>query len=274
MTDTGLGMGAVFFGLAVLSILDYVIVAGCVWAAARIFRYQKNGWKTPSKIALYSLKYGLAVLLPFTLAIFLSGPSVEEILSKGLRLLLPLGFSFIVKTTVILPEMKKAYGESLKRSMYGYATAVYLMFVAWLTVVMSVSLLIGLSGLLSAGGYEGADDGALTGWWDLQPVDDGTYNASAKTFSVLYVNGAGEPIKISAGQALDAGSETDCNITSPAQSQEVDTGDSFDLNATCAGSNTQPGEPYGVLVQIHYATLNNPIAPLHENGYFSGNSSM
>jgi len=192
MTDTGL-IGGIVLGLAVLSLLDYLIVTFCVWSAARIFRYRERGWKIPSHIAIYSLKYGLILAFPFALVLYLSNPSLTAVLSKGVRLLLPPALIFLVKTAAFFPEMKTVYGESMKKSVNGYATAVYLIAVAWITVVAIVSMLFGLYGLMSSPLYKetGAGGGLITGWWDLKPMDNGTYDASSNTFSVLYVNDAG-----------------------------------------------------------------------------------
>jgi hypothetical protein len=275
MTDTGLSMGAIILGLALLSVLDYLIVAGCVWAAARIFRYKRKDRGPPSKVVLYSLKVGLAVAVPFLIALYLAHPSVDEILSKGPRLLLPLGLVVIVKTAAFFHEMKKAYGEGMKKTVNGYATAVYLIIVAWIIFIAIASMLVGFYGLLSmaVGDYGEEDATSLTGWWDLQPEDSWTYNASARTFSVLFRNDVGEPIKIDAGEAVDVVLESDCNVSSPLQSELVATNGSFSFNATCEGPVLESGVFYGILVEIHYTTLNNPIAPLFENGYFSGNAS-
>lgn len=275
MADTTLGVAWLVVGLVVLCLLDCMIVTGCVWAAARIFRYKKRDWKTPMQIALYSLKFGAVAAAPFVAALYFFHPSLEELFSKGPRLLLPVGLVFIVKTAAIFPEMKNSYEEGIKKTVNGYATAVYLMVVAWILVVVEASMLIGLYGLLSIamGGSGAEDEAALTGWWDLQPDDYGEYNATSKAFSVPYVNDAGEPIKIDAAEAIDIGSETECIVASPVQSQVVDRGGLFAFNATCPGSATQGGERYGMFVQIYYTTVNNPLAPKFENGYFSGNAT-
>jgi hypothetical protein len=171
--------------------------------------------------------------------------------------------------------MKKAYGEGLKKIVNGYATTVYLIVVAWLMCFLTASILFGLYGLISAAASSlGGGDVSLTGWQDLQPEEYGQYNASAKTFSVLFANYAGEPVKIDSSEAVDIQSGTDCNVSSPVINQILNTSESFAFNATCPGAGTQSGEQYGILVQIYYATVNNPLAPLLENGYFSGNATL
>ncbi len=275
MTEIDSAIAAIIAVLAILSIADYLIVSGCVWAAAKIFRYRKKDKKTLSQIALYSLKIGLIVAVPFILAIYLSAPSPQDLLDKGPRLLLPLGLVFIIKTAAIFQKMKDLCGENLKKTIYGFLTAAYLIIVAWVLALIIFSMMLAAYSILAAipGLYDQSGDVSLTGWWDLQPDDPGFYNASSSTFSARFMNGMGEAIKIDSAEALDLNAGAECNVTSPAPGDLVDVNGSFALNAACPGGNISAGGPYEVLLEIHYTTLNNTLAPLFENGYFSGNAS-
>ena len=275
MTETDLGIGIIILALALISLIDFFIVTASVWAAARIFRYGNKDLGSASKIAIYSLKFALIVATPFVLALYITHPDLEDILAKGPRLLLPLGLVFLVKTCAIFLEMKKVYKESMKKTVNGYATAVYLIICSWILVIIISSMLVGLYGMLfniiGLGGEN--DDPSLTGWWDLSPDLPGNYSASSSAYSLIVSNDMGEPIKIDSALVIDIASKKECNITSPALSQEVDVKASFALNATCPPANMSAGDPYELGLEIYYTTLNNPLAPLFENGYVSGNAS-
>jgi hypothetical protein len=274
MTETDLGIGTIILALAVLSLIDFFIVTASVWAAARIFRYNKKDRSSAARIAIYSFKFGLIVATPFALALYITQPNLGDILAKGPRLLLPLGLVFLVKTSAIFLELKKVYQESIKKTVNGYATAVYLIICSWILVILLSSMLVGLSSMLfSIIGLGGENDvPSLTGWWDLRPDLPGDYSASTSSYSLIVSNDMGEPIKIDSALVIDITSGKECNITSPALSQEVDVNASFALNATCPYANMSAGDPYELGLEIYYTTLNNPLAPLFENGYVSGNA--
>lgn len=274
MTETDTAIAAIIAALAILSLADYLIVSGCVWAAAKIFRYRRKDKKIPAQIAAYSLKVGLIVAVPFALAIYISAPSLQDILGKGIRLLLPLGLVFIIKTAVIFQKIKDLYLENLKKTAYGFLTAAYLMIVAWVFALLLFSMMLAACSVLAAimGLYAQSDNWQLTGWWDVQPIGSGSYNASGSSFSVKFMNRMGEQIKIDAAEVLDLNSEAECNVTSPATGETVDVNGTFALNAACPG-NTPAGSPYEFVLEIHYSPENNSTEPLFENGYFSGNAS-
>ncbi|MFZ2455663.1 MAG: hypothetical protein WAX07_04225 [Candidatus Altiarchaeia archaeon] len=275
MTETDLGIGTIIFALAVLSLADFVITTASVWAAARIFRYGKKDLRPAFRIAVYSLKYGLVVATPFVLVLYLAHPALEDILAKGPRLLLPLGLVFLVKTSAIFWEMKKVYGVGVKKIVNGYATAAYLMFVAWIMVVVLFSMMMGFYGILSIvfGDYSSGDDASLTGWWDLMPELPGNYSASSSTYSAVFRNDKAEPIKFDSALVVDLVSQEECNVSSPIFSEEANVNGTFILNATCPPANISAGDPYELAVEIRYTTVNNPLAPLYENDYVSGNAS-
>jgi hypothetical protein len=274
MTETDLGIGTIILALAVISLIDFFVVTVSVWAAAGIFRYNKKGRAPASRIALYSLKVGLIVSVPFVLALYTSHPVLEDILAKGPRLLLPLGLVFLVKTAAIFPEMKKVYGEGMKKTVNGYATAAYLIMCSWIIVILIFSMLVGFYGMLSAMmGLEGENvEPTLTGWQDLSPDLPGNYTASSSAYSLLFRNEMGEPIKIDSALVIDIISGRDCNVSSPALFQEVDVNGTFTLNATCPPVNMSAGDPYELGLEIYYTTLNTPLGPLFENDYVSGNA--
>jgi uncharacterized membrane protein len=274
MTEIDPAIAVIIAALAILSLADYLIVSGCVWAAAKIFRYRKKDKKIPRQIAAYSLKIGLIVAVPFALAIYISAPSLQDILNKGLRLLLPLGLVFIIKTAVFFQKMKDLYGESMKKTVYGFLAAAYLIIVAWVFTLLLFAMMLAACSVLAAilGLYTQSDNWQLTGWWDVQPIGSGSYNASSSSFSVQFMNRMGEQIKIDAAEALDLNSEAECNVTSPAPGETVDVNGTFALNAACPG-NTSAGSPYEFVLEIHYTTANNSLTSLFENGYFSGNAS-
>jgi len=275
MTETDLSIVLIILVLAILALTDFIVVTGSVWAASRIFRYKKKDRRTASKIAFYSLKVGLIVAAPFVMALYFASPSLEDILAKGPRLLLPLGLVFLVKTSAIFPEMKKVYGEGMKKTVNGYATAAYLIISSWILVVVIFSMVIGLYGTLSfmAGQENGSDDVSFTGWWDLQPDQPGSYSASSFKYSTLFRNAKEEPIKINSALVVDIISEEECNVSSPSFPVQLDENSTFMLNATCPSVNISAGDPFGMILEINYTTLNNSLEPLLENDYVSGNAS-
>jgi hypothetical protein len=273
MTETDLG--TIILALAILSLIDFFVVTVSVWAAARIFRYNKKDRRSASRIAFYSLKVGSIVAVPFAIALYVSQPSLGDILAKGPRLLLPLGLVFLVKTSAIFLEMKKLYGEGMQKTVKGYATAVYLIICSWIIVIVISSMLIGLSSILltMTGLGGGNEEPSLTGWWDLSPDLPGNYGASSSAYSMRFRNGMREPIKIDSALVIDLISEEDCNISSPSFPEQLDVNGTFFLNATCPQVNISEGEPYAMGLEVYYTTVNNPLAPLFENGYVSGNAS-
>ncbi len=275
MTEIDPTIATIVAALIILSLADYLIVSGCVWAASWIFRYRKKDRKIPRQIALYSLKVGLIVAAPFILAIYISAPSLQDILSKGLRLLLPISLVFIIKTSFILQRMKALYGESMKKTLYGFLTAVYLIIVAWLFTIMLLAMLLTAYSFLASmlGIYDQSGGLQLTGWWDVQPVDSGIYNASSSAFSVSFRNWMNDAIKIESVEALDLNAGADCNITSPAPGETVEVNGTFALNAACPAANISAGDPYEFAIEIQYAPSSNLSSLFFENGYVSGNAS-
>jgi hypothetical protein len=275
MTETDLGIGTIILALAVLSLIDFFIVTASVWAASRLFKYSNKDRGSAAKIAIYSLKVGLIVAAPFAFALYVTQPTPGDILAKGPRLLLPIGLVFLVKTSAFFLEMKKVYSESMKKTMNGYATAVYLIICSWVLVIIISSILIGFYGTLSImSGTEGESvDEPLTGWWDLQPDLPGNFSASTSEYSLTVRNGMDEPIKIDSALVVDIESEEPCNIASPEASQEVGVNATFTLKATCPITNISLGDPYDLGLEIYYMTLNTPVAPRVENGYASGIAS-
>ena len=275
MTEIDSTIAAIIAALAILSLADYLIVSGCVWAASRIFRYQKKDGKIPKQIGIYSLKVGLIVAVPFILAIYISAPSLQDILSKGPRLLLPVGLVFIIKTAAILQRMKALYGESMKKTVYGFLTAAYLIIVAWIFAIILFSMMLTAYSFLASmlGLNDQSSDLQLTGWWDVQPIDSGIYNASNSAFSVSFRNWMNDAIKIESAEALDLNAGADCNITSPAPGETVDVNSTFALNAACPATNISAGDPYEFALEIQYASVSNQTALFFENGYVSGNAS-
>ena len=275
MTETDLSIVLIILVLAILALTDYIVVTGSVWAASRIFRYGKKDRGSASRIAIYSLKAGLIVAAPFAMALYIANPVLEDILVKGPRLLLPLGLVFLVKTSAIFPEMKKVYGEGMKKIVNGYATAAYLIISSWILVIVIFSMLIGFYGTLSfmAGQENGSDDVSFTGWWDLQPDLPGKYSASSSSYSTIFRNEKGEPITINSALVVDLTSEDECNVSSPSFPLQMDENGTFMLNATCPSVNISSGDPFGVVLEMNYTTLNNSLEPLFENDYVSGNTS-
>jgi hypothetical protein len=72
---------------------------------------------------------------------------------------------------------------------------------------------------------------------------------------------------------VDIISEEECNVSSPSFPVQLDENSTFMLNATCPSVNISAGDPFGMILEINYTTLNNSLEPLLENDYVSGNAS-
>lgn len=272
MTETDLRIALIILVLVAISLIDFIIVTGSVLVASKIFRYDKKDRKTASRIALYSLKVGLIVAAPFALALYVTNPSIEEILAKGPRLLLPLGLVFLVKTSAIFLEMNKVYGEGMKKTVNGYATAAYLIICSWILFIVIFFMFVGFYGTLSFMAAENGDT-PFTGWWDLSPDLPGNYSASTSAYSLLFRNARGGPIEVNYALVGDVISEDECNVSSPSFPVQLEENGTFLLKARCPFVNLSAGDPFGLILEINYTTLNDPSASLIESDYISGNAS-
>jgi hypothetical protein len=275
MTETDLNIILIILVLALISLIDFIIVTGSVWASSRIFRYNKKDRRTATIVAAYWLKVGLIVASPFVLALYATNPSLGDILAKGARLLLPLGLVFLVKTSATFLEMKKAYGEGMKKTVNGYATAAYLIITSWILVFVVSSMLIGFYGMfpLLAGADGEYYNESFSGWSDLQPDLPGNYTRSSSSYSVLFRNARGEPIRINSALVVDLISEDECNVSYPYFPAQLDVNGTVLLSASCPKLNISEGDAFGMILEMNYTALSDSAASQIEDDVVSGNAS-
>ena len=123
-------------------------------------------------------------------------------------------------------------------------------------------------------GYTGGP--TVTGWSKLQPLSASiSYDASDQTFSAVFMNAVGTPIKIDSVTVNESISGTMCSVAVQAgqrvANQTVAAGDTLQLEAKCPSARKMRVDFYDMNITVVYDAMSGSISTQHsENGRIQG----